>query len=43
MMGDITNNSAGLGYSGIDAKTKKNKWTLVENVNIWEIESTTSK
>jgi len=39
ILGDITNNSAGFGHAGYDQETKKPKWNLVENMNIWEIES----
>ena len=39
LIGDITNNSAGFGYSGYDEARKKHEWKLVENINIWEIES----
>lgn len=39
ILGDITNNAAGFGHAGFDEETKKSKWNLAENMNIWEIES----
>jgi len=42
VMADLINNCAGLGYSGTDPKTGREKWSLCKNVDIRRLEMATS-
>jgi len=42
VLADLVNNCAGLGYSGTDPKTGREKWSLCKNVDIRRLEMATS-
>lgn len=42
VLADLINNCAGLGYSGTDPKTGREKWSLCKNVDIRRLEMATS-
>jgi len=42
VLADLINNCAGLGYSGTDPKTGREKWSLCKNVDVRRLEMATS-